>query len=268
LLCEKINKDIFIKGLLLLLLYFSVRTFIRNFDWKDNDTLMSRDLKHLTNSAQANYMYASYLDVEYDLQTQPEQRKANVDKIIFYYEEAIRILPAYESSYYRIANIKKYTLKDLQSSLPYYEKTYNTDTSRLDALFEIAKTNQELQQYSAAIVAFQKLYDKNKTDTLALFYYAQCEDLSGNPQKALQLNEELMKLAPNTEYPYLNMAALQYKMGNHQKGIELYEEAVKYGTRDPNLLRQLSIHFKETGNMEKSDYYKNLIRASLKTHEQ
>lgn len=243
----------------LFVIYFSARTFIRNFDWKNNDTLMSSDLKHLKNSSVANFIYANYLDNKLNYSNKLQERIENADTIINYYENSINVYPSYALAYHRIADIKKYTLNDLTGSIPYYEKAYNNDTTKIDVLYEIAKTNMELLQFTKAKVLFERLYSKTKSDTLSLFYYAQCLDITGDTNGALKVNKELLALAPNTEYPYLNLGTLYYKIGKKNEAIEYLEHVVKIGNRDSNLLNNLSEYFNSHGNISKSTYYKNLI---------
>jgi len=257
---QKNDKKWFLYLMFSYIAFFSIRTFVRNFDWKSNDTLMSNDLKHLNNSAVANFIYAKYLDSKYDFKTKFQERKENANLIINYYEKAIEVYPAYGLAYFRIADIKKYTLHDLKGSIKYYENAYNNDTANLDILFEVAKTNMELQQYDNAIINFKKLNFKNKSDTIALFYLAQCLDLSGNSSEALLVNQNLLKLAPNTEYPYLNMGTLQFKLGNIIQAVEFFEQAIAKGNRDNKLLRQLSTYFATKGDNHKSEYYQKLIK--------
>lgn len=74
---------------------FSVRTMYRNSDWKNPVKLMSNDIQHLENSAQANNMYAmglmdeSMKNADLTEETKLEYRK----KAIFHLQKAITIYP-------------------------------------------------------------------------------------------------------------------------------------------------------------------------------
>src|SRR5690606_1793941 len=84
---------------------FAGRTFVRNKDWKDNITLMSKDIQHLQNSAQANNLYAMALmtsSVQNPNLTQIERadyQKGGVE----HFEKAIEIWPDFYNAHIDIA---------------------------------------------------------------------------------------------------------------------------------------------------------------------
>lgn len=79
------------------------RTMARNIDWENNYTLMTHDIKHLGNSAQANNLVASAmmgysLDNENDLT--PEERHLLQKSAISYFNTALKIYPYFFNAAY------------------------------------------------------------------------------------------------------------------------------------------------------------------------
>lgn len=95
---------------------FAGKTILRNFDWKDNFTLVSRDIQVSGNSTKCNYALGEL----YLKQALDEKDKAIKDqklrKAIPLLEKAIEIYPGYKSAHSKLADTHYY-LGDFRKSI-------------------------------------------------------------------------------------------------------------------------------------------------------
>lgn len=114
----KIRKPILLVCSFMLFISFSVKTVIRNEDWKDELTLYSHDINNVPNSAKANEMladnyYKKYF-IDYDI------NKLNLSEK--YYLNAINIYPSYPACLNNLGTIN-YLNKEYKNAISYYLET-------------------------------------------------------------------------------------------------------------------------------------------------
>jgi len=92
-------------SLIVILILFSIRTISRNSDWQDAVTLMSRDIKHLQNSAQANNLLALNLAKFADEQQDENVRRMNFIKAKKHFKRAFTIYSNFPNAYFDYARV-------------------------------------------------------------------------------------------------------------------------------------------------------------------
>ncbi|TAE90046.1 MAG: hypothetical protein EAY81_01315, partial [Bacteroidetes bacterium] len=94
---------VFEVGVLLLLVVCSLKSMARNRDWKDAITLMSHDIKHLDNSAQAHNLLA--LNLLYVASNEKDNNKAveMVQTAITHLEKSVSIYPYFFNTNFDLA---------------------------------------------------------------------------------------------------------------------------------------------------------------------
>jgi len=97
------SKPVFTTILTIILLTYSIKTISRNNDWKNNLTLLERDVKHSPNSARIRYAYGSALLIEKALKEENASVKQGLlDKSIAQLERGVSILPTYAEAWYHL----------------------------------------------------------------------------------------------------------------------------------------------------------------------
>jgi len=195
------------------LVLFAGRTMTRNRDWKNTLTLMGNDIKHLSNSSQANNMYAMNLMAETNInKTLTQQEILEMRKLaVYHFREAVRIYPDYFNVYIDMARVALMTGEyqvgldavekaielDPENQYSYYfslsllEKTgdYETYLKHAQILFDLAE-NQESYGGLSRGYFLLKEYQKSKDVLLdGLSKYPDNEGLKYN----LKFVEETMK---------------------------------------------------------------------------
>lgn len=130
-----------------ILVLFSVRTMSRNLDWKNPMILMSNDIKHLENSAQANNMLAmSFLDESLkNADLTNEMKIESRNKAIIHLQKAIEIYPYFFNYNFDLGRAY-ITINDNFSAKEAFLKAYKILPNSVIALEELTKTCFDLGQ--------------------------------------------------------------------------------------------------------------------------
>lgn len=178
----------------IIILLFSARTFIRNFDWKDALTLYSHDAK-----IEVNY------DLENNLASELNHAK-RYKEALPHAIKAVELFP-YETTYFNLALVYK-NLGNYDKAEYYFEKS--TKSNHLNpkykerflelAYWDLAQTYLRREKYQTAkdfILKVQPLYPK-KADFWA--YLAIAEYKLGNKDEALKAAKKAYSINPTSNY--------------------------------------------------------------------
>tara|TARA_B110000503_G_C7163923_1_gene421047 strand:+ start:445 stop:2919 length:2475 start_codon:yes stop_codon:yes gene_type:complete len=156
---------------ILLLLAFSLRTFARNEKWESTTVLMSNDIEHLENSAQANYLLGVH-----SIKKTLKNYKGSISDIqeiqqsIKYFKRAIEIEPKHYDFHLSLA--KAYlSLDENDLAKRSLEDSYALAPKALISLFELAKINFMLKEYKQAI-SYSSLYLEQSTNNHLIYEMA------------------------------------------------------------------------------------------------
>ncbi|HRO75819.1 MAG TPA: glycosyltransferase family 39 protein [Crocinitomicaceae bacterium] len=149
-------------SLIVVLAVLSVRTIVRNGDWKDQRTLFLHDVKHLQNSAQVNNLVANSL-MEY------ASRNPNISQ-----SEKIELA---------------------RQAVTYYDKAIDVWNGFFNAAFDKGRVGMFMGDTTIAIAGFEKAIEIGNPDFL--FPYYNLQDIYLNQRKLdkyMDINRKLLVL--------------------------------------------------------------------------
>ncbi len=225
----------------IIVVLFSVRTFIRNYDWKDNFTLYSRTAEASPKSARAHgnlglaladrgrydealkefrHFVSLYPDVEKIhiniAKIYVEQRKHNEAEQE--YREAIRINPDSPYAHFHLGSLYD-TFGRKEDAAREYELAIGLNPAYTDALNNLGALYLEMENYADALILFDRARQTNPDLALPLRNMGETYIKLGEHQKAEQvLNIYLEKERGDFKAYYLLAHALT--------GLERYEDAI------------------------------------------
>lgn len=185
-----------------ILLILSVRTYARNREWKDPMTLMSNDIKHLENSAQANNLYAIYLMKESVNPKINPQAKNNYQLLALkHFKKAVEIYPAFFNANFDIGRVN-IELQDFENAKIAFEHAYKIHPENMLVLEELAKTSFDLKQkddteYYGNLYIEKNPYNENIHELLAYIML-----INNEKSKSKAYSERGMKYFPNNQNLY------------------------------------------------------------------
>lgn len=130
-------------GFAALLAAFAVRTWVRNLDWRDNDTLFVRTVDDAPGSAKAHFNAGAAFD-----------RARRWDDAMAHYRRALAILPRYAEAALGVGLVHWMRGADDAAALEWYEKALRLDPRRAEVHLRIGSLNKLRGECDAAEAAF------------------------------------------------------------------------------------------------------------------
>ncbi len=247
--------------LALIVVPFGIRTIARNTDWKDYQTLYSHDIPYLDHSAKANSLYAQFL---YDkiMQTKDMNKARQYrDLSTSYYHKAVKIYPKYYTCWNNLGVLNFKFYSDTVEAISCFKQailsdsTYAEPVSNMGMLYEKKDPDSSKYYYKKAI--------KLKNDFAAVYtrlgglYYAQ-----DSLQKAIQINERLMRAIPTSDEPYINIGNYYLLNQDTVNAVAYWEKAIDKQAGNKKLNSVLANYFNRKGDSKKAEYYNSLAQKS------
>jgi protein O-mannosyl-transferase len=245
----------------LVLITYSVITIGRNYDWKDNLTLYTKDVNRSANSARAHYNYGSELMARSGEENDKDKKTENLNKAAFELKKAVAIYPGYLDAFNNLGNV--YTnLNQRDSAVLYYARTIKLDSNYMKGYFNLGINYYSMGKFPDAIPLLEK-YARFSPGTPQIFYYI------GNSYGSMgKFDEAIFYLDKNLEVHGEDMETLillgkayGFK-GQLQKSIEIFNRALKIDINNKDVLFNLGLTYNYLGEPAKSiDFFQKAIKA-------
>lgn len=209
-------------------LYF-IKTYSRNFAWKNNYTLFSTDYYNSNNSAKvATAFGGTLLEKSNDyIKSDSVKAKIFIDSSIKVLEHSIRIYPENSQAWLLYGNALYAKTRDALQAIPIYRTCLGLRQNYFDALYNIGILHLNMKQEDSAEVYLRAALNASPThkevrETLGKIYAK-----SGRTQEALSLT--------SGNVSSLGELALEAKEGgNYQEAVSLAQQALAQNPSDAN----------------------------------
>lgn len=257
-------------------LLFSIRTMVRNTDWKDKMTLYSHDIEYLSESAKANLMLGGHL-VESSIRLNREGQqleaqgirdnaqvrymradsmlRAGIEKM----EQAVAIDSSFTKAWNNLASYY-YLQGDYNRAIETYQKSLRRDSSN-----QVAWTNMGLcfvnqKNPEAAEQCYRVAIRTDSTYMQAYRGLAQQLTAKGKTPEAIHvLRVALHKNRKEANIPLESLAKIAVTRGDTNTASFLLAEAAFIRPDNIAMMRNLVDHFRRKGNTAKADALQRLI---------
>ncbi len=208
---------------------FGIKTFTRNFDWKDNYTIFTTDVNVSQNSAKLQCSAGGALIEKAAIETNTALKKAQLNEAIGHLRRSLEIHPTYKNPYLLLGNAYVY-LKNFDKAIEEYQNGL-----KLDPQFKDIKTNLAL-----AYREMGRIYGQQKNDM----------------PKAIEYLEKAVFYNPKDGQAYSNLGTCYGMTGQTQKAIDALERALALRF-DKNDAMNLSTAYRIFGNTAKAEEWAN-----------
>ncbi|MDP9229858.1 MAG: tetratricopeptide repeat protein [Bacteroidota bacterium] len=285
-----VYKNVWVWVFLLVGIY-SVKTFIRSKDWRDNVSLFGQDVKTSGKSASAHYHWGNaQLSILYPAETDVSMKNMLLDNAIKEYKKAVEIYPYYIDAYKHLGDAYD-KRNDNQDAIKYFEiandLANNSDTTILHYLGHLYdKTG----QFDKAISTYQALLIKEKDAESEIYYYIGLlynkkkqydmaityldSALKRNPGNVLALKnkalayinlnknaetiavaEKILKIDSNFAKAYSYAGFAYLNMQNYPKAVEYLEKSLQFDPADIECINRLIYIYQLVGDRERVKIY-------------
>ena len=224
----------------LIILLFSIRTFYRNYDWKNSFTIWKKTTKTVPNCVRA----LNNLGIEYYKRKKYPRAKA-------LYQKALSIQPAYEKAYYNLGNLYK-EKGQFDQALKIYGKAAQLDPG-----------NYRYHNNLGNAYAMQKLYKKAiKEYNLTLKLkpgYASAYNNVGNVYRtlgkfdlAITSYQQAIEITPTYADAHINLANTYASLKQYDKSLRTLKNYCQTNYHNPYIIDSLGNLYTRTGQYDKA----------------
>lgn len=284
-----VNKKV-LTPVLIIIILFSIKTFSRNTEWKDNYTLLSHDVKSSPESARIRYAYGSALLFEKALPEKNEEiKKEYLQKSIVELEKGISILNTYADAMYHLMMAYRET-GEYEKAVQNWEKAYAMKKNTKEEFFTAAALSYgSLKEYDKAIPILRTameifpgsknlynnmglyLMEVNQTDSSIMYlekaiqidsaFYNAWFNL-GNAwakkqdyQKAVQAFNKAVELNPLNEDGWNNLANSYAAMHDFKNALKYFLKVEELNPNNPKAINNLAVTYYFLGDSAKAKEY-------------
>ena len=245
-----------------LALVFSVLTVARNRDWKDDATLVSKDIKTSAESAKVNFTYGKMKYLEAMANGNQQAKRQLLQESNRALAKSEKIDPTLPDTYNLLALTGYYLTGDpnvfVENYLRLLELNRGVDVKiilkNIQDLTANDPTSKQLQIFEGLYPALSESYELNMV--IATTY----SRIERKFRKAIPYYEKAISLNANQTEPIKDLALIYQEMGQLQKSIGYFR---RMETLDPNNQRvkaSLGDLYEQVGQADSSAYYKQLAK--------
>lgn len=132
----------------------SMRTVVRNPNWKDKMTLFRHDIQDMPNSAKGHALIAGTIVPEILKEQNPQVRQQMVNEAIVHFGEAIRIYPDYHTMVNNLGVMHYSHRGDFQTAFGYFNRALEIKPDYVEAHHNAGACYEQFQRNADAIVHF------------------------------------------------------------------------------------------------------------------
>lgn len=208
---------------------FGIKTFTRNFDWKDNYTIFTTDVNVSQNSAKLQCSAGGAMIEKAATETNPTLKKEQLNAAIGHLRRSLEIHPTYKNPYLLLGNAYIY-LENFEKAIEEYQNGLKLDPQFKDIKVNIALAYREMG----------RIYGQQKNDM----------------PKAIEYLEKAVQYNPKDGQAYSNLGTCYGLTGQTQKAIDALERALALRF-DKNDAMNLSTAYRIFGNTAKAEEWAN-----------
>jgi tetratricopeptide (TPR) repeat protein len=233
--------------LLPLLLFYSIRTFSRSGDWKDEASLYTTDVENAPNSARVHRNYGIILK-------QQAGKETNVDLKNQLYEQAFQEfkvaseIDSLDYLAYEAAGEVKFMSGDFAQSVYWRTKSLRVEPKNVGLLLDLGNALLKCSKYDSAIVVYKEAIKANCSDSITWLHIGDCYMLKQDTSNAITAFENDVKQYPKYIDGWNKLGNFCGLHKDFKRSNEAFLEITKLNPGDLNAYRMLYTNYKAIGD--------------------
>lgn len=215
-----------------ILLALSVKTFTRNFAWKDNFTLFTTDIQTVPNSAKLRNATGGELVTQAIKPENATRKNDMLTEAVQHLNEAIKIHPGYKNPFLLLGNAYNY-LQQYEPSIQAYQQALKLDPAYSEAKNNLGITYRDAGRFSGeqkgdlntALSYLLKAYEMRPDDYEVLRLLGVAYGIGGNNDKAIEFFTKALALLPNDADALFNLGTAFINARQLERAQEFIQKA-------------------------------------------
>ncbi|MDP4266033.1 MAG: hypothetical protein Q8880_01190 [Bacteroidota bacterium] len=237
---------------------YSVKTYSRNFTWKDDYTLFTTDVKTSTNSAKCNVSAGGLSIEEAKKQKTKEEKMKYIDQALTYLHKAANLYPKNDVVWLLLGNAHLETEK-YNLSVEYYDQSLRLSPGYKDALnnlLYVAQVTHRNKQYPWSILAYKTLVRHQPNNTEHLIELSNLYDETNRIDTALVILNSIVEKKPDYYQAYSKIGEIYGKRLNQiDMAISYLKKAYAINPNDGSVNENLGVAYGIKGDFKESIKY-------------
>ena len=214
--------------------FYGLKTFSRNWVWKDNYSLFTTDVRTSGNSAKALNAAAGALTDASKVETDEQKKQAMLADAKKYLQKALEIHPNYKNAWLILGNVY-YFSGDSQKALDTYDTALSLDPNYGEAIRNKAlvlrvlgrKVGETEQDLAKAMIMFKESYYLNNQDSETVRLLGLGEGMAGRHAEAIKYFQRYVQMVPNEAHGYVLLSQAYQNLGNQELALANRQKALK-----------------------------------------
>lgn len=250
--------------LIFIFMIFSYLTFNRNKAWKNDDTLVKTDMKHLENCSRAHFYYASQLHKQ--IFKNPSRRNQLEGEMVKHYKRSVEIT---DSAYYAYIEWGNYFCNQYRyyEGIPILEKAVSIYPNAADPAFFLGQAYVHTEQYKKAIPLLEKSNKLAPRQWGGYFFLSISYGKTGKFQEGIDLAKEGLKKFPNMSKEFYDaLGHIYYDKGVLDSSVAYTLKMLDHGAPPKDVYGRVIGRYIAKGNQEKANEWKEIARQKGVTY--
>lgn len=244
--------------IVLIMLFYSIKTVSRNYAWENDFTLATADVKTSANSAKVRMSAGGSMLDKAKEEKNPAEKQKLLNESIRHLYRSLELYPTYIQPMLLMGNAY-YEAKDYPNSIVFFENCLKIDPNyeyAVNNLLHLGDTCTKLGMYDMAIKSLNALLAHNKNNVrgyqmLGELYGKNLGDLS----KSAEYLEKALEIEPGNTNTLQKLGVVHAMKGEPQKAIELFTKALEIEPDNSHIMMNLGITLNQLGQKEKGQEY-------------
>jgi Flp pilus assembly protein TadD len=226
---------------------YSVKTFSRNFDWKDNKTLFSADAGSAPGSSRIRTNNGTVFLQKFD-KNDPDRAKhmAYLDIAISEFEAAIKIDPNHPMAYLDLG-AALYQKNDYAGAITNLKTAIRLDPGDPKPYSTLGNAYYRIQDFPNAIINLKKCIELKVTSAETYNFLGGSYFGTGDFPNAVVAYLEAIKLEPKNVELHTNLGSVYGSMGDYRAAVQCFLKAEELKPGNPQILLLIGMTYQNMG---------------------
>lgn len=238
--------------------FYSLKTYIRNFDWKDNYTLFSKDINYGKQNARILYSMGTSLIYLGNEQKGIVKRDSIYNLGIYYFKKSIEKYSKNDNAYYNIG-IALTKMKKYEEAIRYFEESLKINSYHKESQMNLGNCYGELKDFEKAISSFLKVISYAPDYPMVYNNLGDVYNRTGEKKLAIFYFKKTITLDSTNVHGHYNLGVECFHKRNYKQSlmhllkVHKYSKSEKFAHDNFDLFNKLSILYDELGNKSKKE---------------